>query len=69
MKTYTQLSYFRDLQQEPAVLTCSQCGGELYCGEVYYDIGGHTVCRDCLDVFARRYFRFCRRQAAWRDAL
>lgn len=69
MKNYLQFSYYRDTQLEPAVMHCSQCGGELYAGEVYYDINGCTVCRDCLDVFARRYFRLCRRQAAWRDAL
>lgn len=69
MTNYTQISYYRDMQSAPAVLHCAECGGELYAGEVYYDIGGRTVCRDCLSLFARRYFRFCRRQAAWRDAL
>ncbi len=68
MKHYTQLSYYYDVQSTPAVLHCTECGGELYAGEVYYDIGGQPVCRDCLSLFARRYFRLCRKQAAWRDA-
>lgn len=68
MTDYTQISYYRDIQEAPAILCCAECGGELFDREIYYDIGGCAVCRDCLDVFARRYFRCCRRQAAGRAA-
>lgn len=68
MTTYTQISYYRDTQQRLPALQCSQCGGEVFPGEVYYDIGGQAVCRDCLELFARRHFRHCRRQAPWGNA-
>lgn len=54
--------YLRDWQEDTPDFCCCQCGGELFSGEVYYDIMDSPVCRDCLGVFARRYFRHCRRQ-------
>lgn len=42
--------------------SCALCESRLFLGEVYYDICGKSVCRDCLGLFARRYFRDCRRQ-------
>lgn len=40
---------------------CSLCAEQVFPGEVYYDIGGQTVCRDCLPQLARQIFRPCRR--------
>lgn len=40
---------------------CRECGGEVFHGEVYYDVAGRLICRDCLPHFARRYFGGCRR--------
>ena len=65
MTHYTHLSFFRDAQAQSPCLCCSQCGGEVYPGEVYYDISGTAVCRDCLELFSRRHFRHCRKQAPW----
>lgn len=64
---YTQISYYRDTQTAQPLLCCAECGGELFDREVYYEIGGRPICRDCLYVFSRRYFRHCRRQVLRRD--
>ena len=50
------------------VCLCRECGGALFPGEIYYDIGGQAVCRDCLPQLARRLFRRCRRIAGEGDA-
>lgn len=57
METGYELDFFR---QTPRVC-CRECRCELFCGEVYYDVAGCAVCRDCLPHFARRYFGGCRR--------
>lgn len=62
MRQVIHMTVLHDRQQEDPRFSCRQCGGELFSGEVYYDICEHPVCRDCLAVFARRYFRGCRRQ-------
>ena len=65
MTHYTHVSFLRDAQREDPCLCCSQCAGEIYPGEVYYDMGGAAVCRDCLELFSRRHFRDLRKQAPW----
>jgi len=62
MHKLIHMTYLRDSQEDIPRLSCCQCGGELFSGEVFYDICESPVCRDCLGVFARRYFRHCRRQ-------
>ena len=64
-----ELYYEWELRQrakKPAC-TCRECGGMLYPGEVYYDICGQAVCRDCLPQLARKLFRNCRRVAAGKE--
>lgn len=69
MRKYIQISYYHDPQETPASCICQMCGGELYEGDVYYDMGGYPVCRDCLGQFARRYFQSRRRRLAVREAM
>jgi len=68
MTQFAHVSFYHDPQTQSPCLCCSQCGGEIYPGEVYYDMGHFAVCRDCLELFSRRHFRHCRRQAPWRAA-
>lgn len=42
---------------------CDYCKGEIYEGDVYYDIDGKSICPDCLGRFSRRYFLDCARRA------
>lgn len=50
-----------ELTESTPLCLCRECGGELFCGEVYYDVAGRLICRDCLPQFARRCFGGCRR--------
>ena len=58
---------FRDLRLDPPddviVTRCNCCGGEIYEGESYYNIDGSAVCPDCLEEFAKDYFKSCREEA------
>ena len=63
MQQVIRVTVLQDRQEEVPVLLCGLCGGELFLGEVYYDMEQVCVCRDCLGLFARRHFRHCRRQA------
>ena len=44
----------RDSQERPPRYLCHSCGGEIYPGDEYYDIGGEKLCRECIDFF--RYY-------------
>lgn len=35
---------------------CALCGGELYRGQICYDINGERICQDCLADYARQAF-------------
>ncbi len=35
---------------------CGLCRGELYPGDLYFDLEGRMVCEDCLGRYARQYF-------------
>lgn len=54
-------------QERYPARVCRECGGALFSGEIYYDIGGRAICRDCLPLLARRLFRRCRRAAGEED--
>lgn len=40
----------RQNQEDPQwgreICRCSRCGGELYCGQTYYEVEGHRLCED-----------------------
>lgn len=45
-----------DRQQAEIFAVCSCCGGEIYLGQLYYEIEKKLVCPECLSEFARGYF-------------
>jgi len=45
-----------DRQQAEAFALCACCGGEIYLGQLYYEIEQKLVCPECLGEFARAYF-------------
>ena len=47
-------------------LRCGLCRGELYPGDIYFELDGRTVCEDCLGRYARIYFAPRQRRVAWR---
>lgn len=51
----------RQNQEDPQwgreICRCSRCGGELYCGQTYYEVEGHRLCEDCLAQFAAELLR------------
>ena len=61
MKQYVYLS--RREECPAPVLRCMCCGGALFPGEVYYDLGG-VLCQACTDWYVARRLRPYRRQAA-----
>lgn len=34
--------------------TCDWCGGEIFCGDEYYNIHGEVLCFDCVQDCLRR---------------
>lgn len=52
-----------DRQQTPSFAVCGWCGGEIYLGQLYYEIEGKALCPECLPAFARSYFLSCLRTA------
>ena len=57
----------KDRQQIPAFAFCGVCGGEIYLGQLYYEIEEKLVCPDCLHEFARTYFLGSQRVAMERE--
>lgn len=45
-----------DRQQSPSFAVCGWCGGEIYLGQLYYEIDTMYLCQECLPTFARSYF-------------
>ncbi len=50
--------------EDTPVAYCDYCGGEIYEGEVVYNIDGRLIHEDCLHDFADDYFKDCREEAA-----
>ncbi len=42
---------------EEEICRCALCTGAQMRGEICYCIDGEYICPDCLERFARRYFR------------
>ena len=40
----------RDSQERLPVFFCRACGGEIYEGDEYYDIGGRRLCPECVEL-------------------
>lgn len=38
----------RDRQQDTQVGVCHKCQGELYAGELVFEVEGDTLCKDCF---------------------
>lgn len=45
-----------DLQQINPLNDCCICHGEIYEGDIYYEIGGEIFHYECLEEFAKLYF-------------
>ena len=45
-----------DRQQLCAYALCGQCGGEIYLGQLYYEMDDRLVCPECLHAYAKSYF-------------
>lgn len=56
-----------DRQQAEVFAVCSCCGGEIYLGQLYYEIERTLVCPECLSEFARAYFLGSQRVAMKRE--
>ena len=52
-----------DRQQEPAYAVCGCCGGEIYLGQLYYEMDDRLVCPECLHEYAKSYFLSAQRTA------
>lgn len=46
----------RDRQQAPSYGFCGCCCGEIYLGQLYYEMDDRYVCPECLSEYARSYF-------------
>lgn len=45
-----------DRQQLDAYGVCGNCGGEIYLGQLYYEMEDRLVCPECLHEYAKSYF-------------
>ena len=45
-----------DPQQQRAYAICGCCGGEIYLGQLYYEMDDRYVCPECLGEYAKSYF-------------
>lgn len=45
-----------DRQQLDAYGLCGCCGGEIYLGQLYYEMEDRFVCPECLHEYAKSYF-------------
>ena len=52
-----------DRQQSPAFAVCGCCGGEIYLGQLYYEMEDRLVCPECLHEYAKSYFISSQRTA------
>ena len=41
-----------DPQQQSAYAICGCCGGEIYLGQLYYEMDDRYVCPECLGDYA-----------------
>ena len=46
----------KDRQQIPAFAFCGVCGGEIYLGQLYYEMDDRLLCPECLPEYAKSYF-------------
>lgn len=67
MEAYRNGAMPADRQQEKVFALCACCGGEIYLGQLYYEIERTLVCPDCLREFARTYFLGNQRVAIRRE--
>ena len=44
-----------DRQQSPGFAVCGCCGGEIYLGQLYYEMEDRLVCPECLPEYAKSY--------------
>lgn len=52
-----------DRQQAPSFAVCGCCGGEIYLGQLYYEMERCLVCPECLPEYAKAYFLSSQRTA------
>ena len=45
-----------DRQQAAVFAYCGLCGGEIYLGQLYYEMDDRLLCPECLPEYAKSYF-------------
>lgn len=55
--------YYLKLPEEKIFATCDYCDGDIYDGEIYYDIDGDKIHEDCFVEYCRNIFSDCRKEA------
>ena len=45
-----------DAPEDVVARWCSLCGGEIYLGQLYYEMDDRYVCPECLGEYAKSYF-------------
>ena len=51
---------YTDLQSLRPAAECRLCGDDLFLGQCCYRLEGELVCDQCLESYARAYFRSAR---------
>ena len=46
----------KDRQQAAVFAYCGLCGGEIYLGQLYYEMDDRLLCPECLPEYAKSYF-------------
>ena len=56
MKTRRNGAVPADRQQAEVFALCACCGGEIYLGQLYYEMDDRLLCPECLPEYAKSYF-------------
>ena len=56
MKTRRNGAVPADRQQTEVFTLCACCGGEIYLGQLYYEMDDRLLCPECLPEYAKSYF-------------
>ena len=60
---FIMIDYLLNPDDDIVFAHCTQCDGEIYDGEEYYDTEDGPVCEDCFYDYAREYFYECKKEA------
>lgn len=51
-------AYWGDIEKNAKpVLSCDECGEDIYPGEIYYKIDGDCICEECIVRYMNKHYK------------